>query len=222
MSFKDVAEVSSAILLSLGGGGAIVYHLSGYLGKLWADKALQDQQQKYVQLNLQLQNQLDTAARRLQVDLDTLGYLHKLRTEESINKIAGLWKRIATLQNWFNLIAREGVKLVPADEEAQKKQDEEFRLETYRSLADCERYLLGEMLFIPKNIADVALQAVRAAQREKLNFFYFRSIFPTNLEESQPYYIIRQKSLAEFNDKVDELQKIARDYLGGPPAEKKQ
>lgn len=90
MSFKDVAEISSAILVSLGGGGAIVYRMSGFLGKLWADRALQDQQQKYVQLNLQLQSQLDMATRRLQVELDALGHLHKLRTEEAVDRIAGL------------------------------------------------------------------------------------------------------------------------------------
>ena len=56
VTFKEVVAVSSAIVVSLGGGGAIVYRLSGFLGKLWADRALQEQQQKFAQLNLQFQS----------------------------------------------------------------------------------------------------------------------------------------------------------------------
>ena len=215
MTFKDAVEISSAILVSLGGGGAIVYRLSGYLGKLWADKALQEQQQKYVQLNLQLQNQLDVAARRLQVELDTLGHLHKLRTEESVSKIAGLWKRIATLQNWFNLLAGEGIRLVPADEQERKKQEEEFRRGVYESLNDAQQYMHEEMLFIPKHVADIALEVLAAAQREKYNFVNFGPFLSSHAEMRQAYFRNRGEYLSAFNEKAADLQKLAREYLDG-------
>ncbi len=63
VSLKDVFEVAAAVIVSLGGGGAIVFRLSGFLGKLWADRALQtqkeeserqleEQRQQYAQLNI--------------------------------------------------------------------------------------------------------------------------------------------------------------------------
>ena len=155
------------------------------------------------------------AARRFQVELDALSHLHRLRTEESVGKIAGLWKRIATIQNSFNIFADEGIRLVPADEEAGKKQDEDLRREMYKSLNDAQQYLHEEMLFIPKHIADVALQALRAALREKYNFANFGPFLSTNPEMWQAYLKNRGDYLSAFNEKAAELEKLAREYLEG-------
>lgn len=40
MTFKEIAEVGLTIIASLGGGGLIVVALSSWLGKIWADKML--------------------------------------------------------------------------------------------------------------------------------------------------------------------------------------
>ena len=72
MNFKDVVEVGAAVITSLGGGGALVLGFSNYLGKIWADRALEKQRHEYSQLNIAFQNQLDMATRRLQVELDAL------------------------------------------------------------------------------------------------------------------------------------------------------
>lgn len=40
MNVKDVAEVGAAVIISLGGGGALVLWFSNYLGKIWADRAI--------------------------------------------------------------------------------------------------------------------------------------------------------------------------------------
>ena len=216
MTFKEVLEVETTVLLSLGGGGSIVLGLSSYLGKRWADRALQDQQHKYAQLNLQMQNQLDLATRRLQVELDAIGHLHKLRTEETVSKIAGLWKRIAEMQNWFNILAGEGLRLVPADNEARKKQDDEVRLSFYQSLNDAQKYLHEEMLFVPKHMTDVALQILSAAQRETFNFATFGPFLATG-EMFMQYRKARAVDLKTFNEKASELEELAREYLAGGP-----
>jgi len=41
MSWEEAFRVSAAVIASLGGGGAIVWGLSSYLGKLWAAKILE-------------------------------------------------------------------------------------------------------------------------------------------------------------------------------------
>ena len=162
------------------------------------------------------------AARRLQVELDALGHLHKLRTEESVSKIAGLWKRVATLQNSFNVLAGEGIRFVPADEEARKKQEEELRREVYRSLNDSQQYLHEEMLFIPKNIADVAVEVLATAVREKFNFANFGPFFSRNPEMWHAYLKNRGEYLSVFNEKAAELQRLARGYLEGQPPSRQQ
>jgi hypothetical protein len=38
VTFLDVVKLAGAILVALGGAGGIVAGLSGFLGKLWADR----------------------------------------------------------------------------------------------------------------------------------------------------------------------------------------
>jgi hypothetical protein len=47
MSIKDAFELGTAIVTSLGGGGLLVFGLSGYLGRVWADRALEIEKHKY-------------------------------------------------------------------------------------------------------------------------------------------------------------------------------
>lgn len=107
MNFKDAMEVGATVITGLGGGGAIVFGLSNYLGKIWADRGLEKQKQEYSQLNIAFQNQLDIATRRLQVDLDALGLIHKLRTQEEFTRLSGLWIQIVSLRNQYAACAAQ-------------------------------------------------------------------------------------------------------------------
>jgi len=58
MTITEILESGASVIVSLGGGAAIVFGLSSYLGKRWADRALQDQRQEHARLNLELTHQL--------------------------------------------------------------------------------------------------------------------------------------------------------------------
>ena len=58
MTPKEILEVALTVIASLVGGGAIVFGLSGFLGKVWADRALSKQKQEYDQLNIAFTHQL--------------------------------------------------------------------------------------------------------------------------------------------------------------------
>src|ERR1019366_6845412 len=111
MNLKEIAEVGAAIITGLGGGGAIVFGLSNYLGKIWADRGLEKQRHEYSQLNIALQSQFETASRRLQVELDALGLVHKLRTQEEFTRLSGLWIQIINLRNQYAAFAQSGFRL---------------------------------------------------------------------------------------------------------------
>lgn len=213
MGLKDILQVCSAILVSLGGAGAIVFGFSSYLGKRWADRALQDQQQRYAQLNLQLQSHLDVTTRILQVELNTLGHLQKLRTEESVSRIAGLWKRMATLNNWFGMFASGGLQLVPSNDDARQKHEEKIRALFNEALNEAQKYLVEEGLFVPKAIVDIAQEALTATQREKFNLANFSPFFSSNPEMYQHYFKNREEHFKLFSEKMVEFQKLVRGYL---------
>jgi hypothetical protein len=127
MSLKELAEIATAILASLGGGGAIVFGLSSYLGKVWADRGLEKQRHDYSQLNIAFQSQLEMATRRLQVELDALALVHKLRTQEEFTRLAGLWKHIANLRNYFAGLVPKGLTLGFEDPQEQARMNAQIR-----------------------------------------------------------------------------------------------
>ena len=68
--YRNLKKNALTVIASLGGGGAIVFGLSGFLGKLWADRALEAQKQQYAQLNLSFTHQLELASKQVQAELD--------------------------------------------------------------------------------------------------------------------------------------------------------
>jgi hypothetical protein len=47
--FRLIAEIAASIIVALGGGGAIVFGLSSWLGKVWADRLMQKEKAKHDQ-----------------------------------------------------------------------------------------------------------------------------------------------------------------------------
>jgi len=215
MSPKDVSEVCAAVIASLGGGGFLVYSFSGFLGKVWADRALHAQKQEYAQLNIHLQNELGDASRRLQIELDALGLAHKLRTEWEFQRLSGLWKRIANLQNHFNSIHQTGLKLRYENSEEQKQFEEKVRQDFEKWLNDCKQYFYEETLFIPKHIATEVQRTLNSADYESYNFALLGKFIGQTRNGSDEYFKGLNACRDQFNESVANLESLIREHISG-------
>jgi hypothetical protein len=117
MTFTDAVKMGAAIVAGMGGGGAIALGLASFFGKFWADKFLERERAEYQRLNAQLQHDLDLATRRIQIELDAVGLMHKLRTTEEFSHLGQLWKKMAWLSLTFNQACGTGLRLVPNTQE---------------------------------------------------------------------------------------------------------
>jgi hypothetical protein len=207
MNFQNVVEVATTILVALGGAGSIVVGLSSYLGKIWADRGLTKQKQEYNQLNLAFQSQLDIASRRLQVELDALGLVHKLRTQEEFTRLAELWKQMATLRNDFAAIAQMGLTVAYQDPEARRKWEAQMQQQFESHLDDAQKFLTEEALFIPKPICDKADAALVAGAHERLNHVLFAPYLVVNTVPSAPPFGDDSKVLQEYQRARTEIHK---------------
>jgi len=79
VNIEEVTSIAATVLLSLGGGGAIVFGLSNWLGKVWADRMMEKERHVYAKDLEALRDAL-----RLQSDL----VLAELRTKLEIAKEA--------------------------------------------------------------------------------------------------------------------------------------
>ena len=227
MNFKDVMEVGAAVIASLGGGGALVLGLSNYLGKIWADRGLEMQKQEYSRLNIAFQNQLDIATRRLQVELDALGLIHKLRTQEEFTRLSGLWIQIVNLRNQYATFAQTGFRFGHADREIQKRIDAEDRKQFDKCVNEAQRFLAEQGLFIPKPICDIAQTAINAAFIEQANFASFspylvENTIPTSGHDRRvfsdivlEYHKAKANSFKEFTEAVEQVEELMRSHIAG-------
>jgi hypothetical protein len=98
-----------------------VFALSGYLGKIWADRGLEKQKQEHAHVNIEFTNQLGIATRRLQTELDAVGHLRKLAIESEFQKLNALWKSLAAVEIASGTLPRVDMTLPNFSEEQGKQ-----------------------------------------------------------------------------------------------------
>jgi hypothetical protein len=207
MNLKDVLEVSAAVIASLGGAGAIVFGLSSYLGKVWAERGLAEQRQKYEQLNIAFSNQLDIATRRIQIELDALGHLHKLRTQAEFERMQELWKALSALRIAIDILPDK------TQHNAESLNVLEYliqnrSLELAERISEAQSILDDHTLLIPKDIADLANQTVELA-RDELDFQQWRAVYEKEGSNNRPKLL----------NNTRKLEMMMRQYLHGEGAE---
>jgi hypothetical protein len=206
MTALDMVKLAGAILGSIGGAGAIIFGLSGFFGKLWADRALEDHRQKYNQLNMQMQHDLDNASKRLQLELDTLGLVHSLRTKEEFSRLSALWKRFANLTFAFHEMSSPGLVVVPAHEEEGKRYIAKLSEDFEAALRDAQNFFAEEMIFIPEPIVKAAQDTIYPALRVP----YLEIIHESGGRKAALW-----KALEQYDSGLRRLEQLIRQHIRG-------
>jgi hypothetical protein len=213
MNWSIAFQLATAVIVSLGGGAGIVFGLSNYLGKLWADRAIEKEKHKYAEILQTAKGELDKATNRFQVELDSLSLAHKLRMTEEFSHLGQLWKYMAILSYSFNLTAGSGLRSMPADKDERQQYEVKLRSNYEDALAEAHKFFLEEKLFIPKAIADSAESTLMEAVRER-NFY---DLFHRHYEpEVRREYTKNAPTLLEkFNDGMNNLEVLMREHIEG-------
>jgi hypothetical protein len=93
MTWWEAAQVASVILVSLGGGGAIVGGLSGFLGRVWADRLAERQRRESESELTNLRGRIDQGLARLDATLEHQTFLLQRFADIELQGILGCWKK---------------------------------------------------------------------------------------------------------------------------------
>jgi hypothetical protein len=74
MTFEETIKIATAVLLSLGSGGVIVFALSNWLGKVWANRIMSEERAKFekdlAELKAKLEKTNEESLSKLRTDLE--------------------------------------------------------------------------------------------------------------------------------------------------------
>jgi len=80
MEFIDIFKIIASVLLSIGGGGVIILLLSGYLGKIWANRIMANEkaehEKRLAELRADLEKANDTELSKIKNELDIFKEKH--------------------------------------------------------------------------------------------------------------------------------------------------
>jgi hypothetical protein len=216
MTVADVWKVCAAVVASLGGGGLILLGLSSYIGKVWAERGLQKQRHEYATLIEASKHEFDLATRRIQIELDTLGHLHKLRTSEESESVKELWKRLSMLGVALVRLPSLGFRFVNADREQAEKSEETARNQFFTRYEEARDFLIAEAFSIPKNIKDPADAALKIATEQIFDMLRARSTFQIRDDAETT-----SNNQTKYQEKLDEILDLMRKFKAGNPQEDK-
>src|SRR5471030_2909599 len=95
----DAFNAAAAVIISLGGGGAIVLALSSCLGKVWAARILEQDRLKYQTALAQIQGDLEQANRRLQAYFDKALHVHRIQFETEFAAMKTIWEKVMAVRS---------------------------------------------------------------------------------------------------------------------------
>lgn len=99
ITVSDAFKIASAVLLSVGGGGVLVLSLSGWLGKVWANRLMQNDIAAHAQELEKLKSSFEAVNKRMQAELDKTVHVHRVQFETEFKALSDIWARLSTVRS---------------------------------------------------------------------------------------------------------------------------
>jgi hypothetical protein len=97
MTWDDAFKIASSILVSIGGGAAILFGLSSWLGKIWAEKILSSDRDRYNRQLEMLKSDLSSDVEKLKSQMALKLDISKRFSEKQFYLYNDLWNSLCDL-----------------------------------------------------------------------------------------------------------------------------
>lgn len=117
MTWQTVLEIVATVIASVGGAGAIIWALSSFFGKMWANKILEKQKAEYQKDIEEYKSALSRELENVKATNERLTYISKVQYDIEISAIKDLTREIHYLLLTCNTV-------VPVDKTLLKNSEE--------------------------------------------------------------------------------------------------
>lgn len=110
---ENIFKIAAAILFSIATAGVIIFGLSSWLGKVWANRILESEKAKHDKMLAELQDKL-----RQQTEKKI--YIHKIQFEKEFLIYEKIWEKLCPVQSKVRALR-------PIIDQIDSREDEEVR-----------------------------------------------------------------------------------------------
>lgn len=218
---KEIFGIAAAIIASIGGAGAIIIAVSSWLGKVWANRILENQKKEHQREIESFKSQLQENINKVNAINEKALYISKTHYDTEFGIYKEIWVKLLECINSVNRL-HQIVGNVPLDAEEKKARDTIMYEEFARAYNDFSNTINKYAPFYKKSFYDDFI-IIRNLCNEKASIFHLYAFdVPYNesfkserdlkitADERKKVYIEIPEKLKEQQDK---LQEDIRDYL---------
>lgn len=213
MEIKEVFEIAGAILASLGGGSAIVLGLSSWLGKVWANRILENEKAEHSKDLEQYKRELTEELEKIKSLNDKALYVSKAQYDNEYSIYLEIWSALNEVIIYSKMLYPI-MESTPADKEERQK----FKNEKYNNYV--EKYNLFSFLidkyapFYKKEFYESFKQVRNLCHSLGVTFEIYELDLTTNEPKGADLHKeVYREIPQELDNLKDELQQKIRDYL---------
>lgn len=151
MNLTFLLELTGAILVSLGGGAAIVFALSNFLGRVWAERLMEKEAQEHRIKLADYESRLDAALEKVKSAEARLNYVHSIQFQREFKAYEDMWADVSLVSREFNSAAA-----VVRDVSAQKPAEIDLEKVT-RAITKLVLTIQSHQVFIPESVHRVCI-----------------------------------------------------------------
>jgi hypothetical protein len=186
---REIFEIAGAILVSLGGAGVVLFGLSSWLGKIWAERIIKKDQLKN----------------------DNILYASQIQFEREYKIYSELWLSMLNLK-WDTLSLMPILDFLPEEKEEERKLYFDRYERHISSAKEFNKMLYSNAPFICGDIYVKLLEISKLCREQGIAF----SIYKLEMEDDVRNHKERKEYYDKdkmINEKTDEVTEQLRDYL---------
>jgi len=215
MSASEVFQLAGAILFSVGGAGGLIIAFSSWVGRVWADRmldqvrakyarALEEIRLKYTEALARANGELEAANRKVQAELDRTIHVYRVQFEMEFQALTDIWKAVLTLRSQIADL-RPSMDVRGSDEKMGSKLQERFTT-FHEALWALQHAVDNQGPFYAEAVFAEVDKLLQIGKREELELRTEEPFTPT-------WYHGGEKNKNEFDEQADVVAKVMRNRI---------
>lgn len=191
MDVSSAFQVALAVLASLGGGGLLVFVLSSWLGKVWANRILESDRRRYSE-----------ELERVHGELEKAVHVHRVQFETEFGALSEIWAKLSAVRATMGEV-RPMTDIRDPDEDPDARFQRRFR-RFQEAFNDFVRAVDDRSPFYPEDIYQELSAAIQVARREAIGAHIDRRDEPNWYQAGRENF----QELVQRSQRISELIRV--------------